>query len=200
LNNIAAVGAFLVQRTSNKEVMSRLKNNRLPHHGGTNYEEAEMNFIKKSLMKVMAKGSKPMMEHMFIMMGDLCKAFYEKDGKEALPIITKVASKNGVGEAEIMRKMMPVKDMKGIAELFKMFDSMMEMGMEITGLSDDAIHFKVPKCMMGIQGTSKELCEAMMCSDASMVSALLGKEVDMKIPKSIAEGDKECEIIFSIKK
>jgi hypothetical protein len=179
--------------------MSRQKNNRLPHHSRTNYEEVEMNFIKKSLMKVMAKGSRPMMEHMFITMGGLCRAFYEKDGKEALPIIAKIMNKSGVGEAEIMRKMMPVKDMKGIAELFKMVDSMMEMGMEITELSDDAIHFKMPRCIMGMQGTNKELCEAMMSSDASMVSALLGKEVDMKIPKSIASGDKECEVIFSVK-
>jgi predicted hydrocarbon binding protein len=180
--------------------MPRLKNNHLPHHGGTNYEEAEMNFIKKSLMKVMAKGSKPMMEHMFVMTGDLCRAFYEKDGKEALPIITKIATEGGVERAKIMQQMMPTKDMKGIAELFKLMDSMMEMGMEITEQSDDAIHFKVPKCIMGIEGTSKELCEAMMSSDTGMVSALLGKEVETKIPKSIAAGDKECEVIFSIKK
>jgi len=98
-----------------------------------------------------------------------------------------------------MQKMMPVKDMKDVGELFKMMDSMMEMGMEIIELSDDAIHFKVPRCMLGIEGTSKELCEAMMTSDAKMVSTLLGQEVEMKIVKSVAAGDKECEVIFSKK-
>ncbi|MFC1977675.1 hypothetical protein ACFLWS_05375 [Chloroflexota bacterium] len=46
-----------------------------------------------------------MMEHTFGMIGDLCRAFYEKNGKEALLIITEVASKGGVERAEIMQKM-----------------------------------------------------------------------------------------------
>ena len=57
----------------------------------------------------------------------------------------------------------------------------------------------MPKCILGIEGTSKELCEAMMTSDTSMVSALLGQEVETKILKSVAAGDKECEVIFSKK-
>jgi predicted hydrocarbon binding protein len=158
-----------------------------------------MNIIQKTFMKSAAKGFRPMMELMFTMLGDLCRAFYEKNGKEAIPIITQIARKNGVAEAELMQKMMPVKDMKGVAELFKMMDSMMEMGMEIVELSDNTIHFKMPKCVPNIQGTSRELCEAMMSSDASMVSTLLGKEVETKIPKSLAAGDKVCEVIFSIK-
>ena len=158
-----------------------------------------MNIIKRVFMKVLAKRFTPMMKLMFAMFGDLCKAFYKKNGKEAIPIITEIASKHGVAEAEIMQRMMPVKDMKDVGELFKMMDSMMEMGMEIIELSDDAIHFKVPKCMLGIEGTSKELCEAMMASDTNMVSTLLGQEVEMKILKSIAAGDKECEVIFSKK-
>jgi len=39
----------------------------------------------------------------------------------------------------------------------------------------------------------------MMTSDAKMVSTLLGQEIEMKILKSIAAGDKECEVIFSKK-
>lgn len=158
-----------------------------------------MNVIKRVFMKVMAKGSRPMMEHMFVTMGDLSKAFYEKNGKEALPIITEIWSKSGAERAEIMQKMMPVKDMKDVGELFKMMESMMEMGMEIIELSDDAIHFKMPKCICGIEGTSKELCEAMMASDTKMVSTLLGQEVETKILKSVAAGDNECEVISSKK-
>ena len=160
-------------------------------------KEGVMNVIKRVFMKAAAKGFRPMMKNNYATFGALCKAFYEKDGKEAIPIITEIASKSGVGSAEGVRKMMPVKNMKDAGELFKMMDSMMEMGMEIIELSDDAIHFKVPKCMLGIEGTSKELCEAMMASDTNMVSTLLGQEVEMKILKSIAAGDKECEVIFS---
>ena len=53
--------------------------------------------------------------------------------------------------------------------------------------------------MLGIEGTSKGLCEAMMNSDKNMMSTLLGREVEMKILKSVAAGDKECEVIFSKK-
>lgn len=150
-------------------------------------------------MEEMAKGISPMMKHMYAMLGALSKAFYEKYGKEALPIITKVAAEGGVGSAKIVQQMMPVKGMKDIGELFKMIEMMMEMKMEIIELSDDVIHFKTSQCPLGIEGTSKELREAMMTSDAKMVSTLLGQEVETKILKSVAAGDKYCEVIFSKK-
>ena len=158
-----------------------------------------MNVIKRSLIKVLSKGSRPMTEHLFGMIGDMGKAFYEKNGKEALPIITEVSSEGGVERAKIMQKMMPVKDMEDVAELFKMMGMMMEMRIEIVELSDDAIHLKIPKCVLGIEGTSKELCEAMMAIDTKVLNTLLGQEVETKILKSVAAGDKECEVIFSKK-
>jgi len=141
----------------------------------------------------------PMMRHMFAGLGALSRAFYDKCGDEALPIITEGARKNGVGQAEIMQKMMPVKSMKDIGEMLKMMGAMMGMEMEIIELSDETLHFKGPKCMLGLEGTSRGLCEAMMNSDKSMMSTLLGREVEMKVLKSVAAGDKECEVIFSSK-
>ena len=102
-----------------------------------------MNVIKQALIKVVAGKSRPMMEHTFVMMGDFCRAFYEKNGKEALPIITEVANKGGVERAAIMQKMMSVKNMKDVGELFKMMDLMMQIGIQIIELSDDTIHFKI---------------------------------------------------------
>jgi predicted hydrocarbon binding protein len=141
----------------------------------------------------------PMMSLMFEGLGALSRAFYEKCGDEALPIIAEGARKSGARQAEIMQKMMPVKSMKDIGEMLKMMGGMMGMEMEILELSDDTLHFKGPKCMLGIEGTSKGLCEAMMNSDKSMMSTLLGREVEMKVLKSVAAGDKECEVIFSKK-
>jgi predicted hydrocarbon binding protein len=150
-------------------------------------------------MKTAAKGFRPMMRNMYVMMGDFCKAFYDKDGKEALPAIAEIASRGGVEEAEIIQKMMPVRDTKGVAELFKMMDTMMDMGMEVIEVSDDRVHFKNPGCALGLEGTTQELCDAIMCMDAKMLSTLLSKEVETNIVKSVAAGDKECEVIFSIK-
>jgi predicted hydrocarbon binding protein len=150
-------------------------------------------------MEQAAQGFAPMMNHMFLALGAMSRAFYEKCGDEALPIITEGARKSGVGQAEIMQKMMPVKSMKDIGEMLKMMGGMMGMEMEMVELSDDTLHFKGPKCMLGIEGTSKGLCEAMMNSDKSMMSTLLGRKVEMNVLKSVAAVDKECEVIFSSK-
>jgi predicted hydrocarbon binding protein len=151
-------------------------------------------------MEDAAKGYAPMMKLMFMGMGALSKAFYEKYGKEAIPIITEVASQGGEEYGKMMQQMTPAKGMKAAGELFKVMDSMMGMGTEIIELSDDAMHFKVSQCPLGIEATSKELCEAMMTNDKKMLSTFLGQEVEMKILKSLAAGDKECEVIYSIKK
>jgi len=146
-----------------------------------------------------AKGLELMVKHSLMGMGLLSAAFYKKYGKEALPIITEVMSRGGVEWGKIMKEMAPAKSMKDIGEQFKMMAPMIGMEMEIIELSDDTLHFKGSQCPLGIEGTSKELCEAMMTNDKKMMSTVLGQEVEMKILKSVAVGDKECEVIYSKK-
>ena len=76
---------------------------------------------------------------------------------------------------------------------------MMDIPMEIIASTDDMIRIKVTVCPMGIEGTSKELCEAMMTSDKKMVSTIVGQEVETKILKSKASGDEYCEVMFTKK-
>ena len=156
-----------------------------------------MNAIQRAMVKIMGKRSRPMMENTYAMVGDLCKAFYQKDGSDALPIITEISSKSGIDRARIVQQMMTVKDMKDVGELFQMMDLVMDMGMEIVELSDDAIHFIVPRCLMRIDNTSKELCEAMMNADTMLLSTLLGQGMKTEIVKSVAAGDSNCEIVIS---
>jgi len=127
------------------------------------------------------------------------KAFYDKYGKEALPIITDVMSRRGAETGKLMQQMMPVKDMNDIAERFKMMAPVMGLEMEVVESSGDVFHIKMSRCPLGIEGTSLELCEALMSQDANMIGTALGQDVEMKILKSVAVGDKECEIIFSKK-
>ena len=96
-----------------------------------------------------------------------------------------------------MKNMMPVENMKDMGKRFEMMGAMMGMDMEIVKVSDAVLHFKTSKCPLGIEGTSKELCKAMMTSDREMISEALGRKVKMEIPKSVAAGDEYCEIIFS---
>jgi len=150
-------------------------------------------------MEQQAQAFGNMIKLMLMGMGMLSKGFYQKYGKEAIPIITEVMSQGGVEFGKSMQAMAPVKDMKALGEQFNMLSSITNMGMEVVELSDDKLHFKMPQCPFGTEGTSKELCEAMMAVDEKRVSTFLGQEVDMKILKSVAAGDKECEVIFSIK-
>lgn len=150
-------------------------------------------------MEQAARAFGPMMKGMLAMSGVLSKAFYQKYGKEAIPIITEVMSQCGVEFGKMMQAMAPAKSMKALGEQFNMMASMMDMKMEVVELSDDVLHFKMAQCPMGIEGTSKELCEALMSVDEKRVSTFLGQEMKMNIPKSIAAGDKECEVILSIK-
>jgi len=146
-----------------------------------------------------AKSFGPMMKLTYNMIGDLSSAFYKKYGKDALPTIAAVSAKYGADSAGIVSKMMPVKDMGGIAEMFKMMTAMLGEEAETIESSNDVLHFKMSQCPMGIQGTSQELCDALMNSDKKMVSTLLGQEFDIKVPKSVAAGDKYCEVIYSKK-
>lgn len=154
--------------------------------------------MSKWIGKKLAKRFAPMIKHMYATMGALSKAFYERYGKDALPIMTKVAAEAGVESAKISQRMLRGKGMKAVGELFRMYE-MMGFPVEIIELTDDMMHFKTSECPLGLKGTSKELCEAMMTSDKKMVSTLLGQEVEMKILNSLAAGDEYCEIIYSKK-
>jgi predicted hydrocarbon binding protein len=146
-----------------------------------------------------AKSFGPMMKLMYNEMGDLCGAFYKKYGEDALSIISKISAKYGLEFAKVVQKMMPVKNMRDFAEMYKMMNSMLGEKLEIIKVSDDVFHFKGSHCPMGLEGMSQELCEALMVSDNKMLSTLLGQKVDTKILKSLPAGDKCCEAIYSRK-
>jgi predicted hydrocarbon binding protein len=146
-----------------------------------------------------AKTYGPMVKLMYNEMGDLCSAFYKKYGKDALPIISKISAKYGVEFAKIAQKMMPIKNMKDYAEMYKMMMTMVGEKMDVIKVSDDVFHFRSSHCPMGLEGTSQELCEAMMVSDNKMLSTLFGRPVDTKLLKSLPAGDKCCEAIYTRK-
>ena len=149
---------------------------------------------------MLEEAGKNMIKLLYNEIGDLCSAFYKKYGKDALPIISKVSAKYGVESAKLVQKMMPIKNMKDYAEMYKMMMSMVGEKMEIVEVSDDVFHFKGSHCPMGLEKGSQELCEAMMVSDNTMLSTLFGRQVETKLLKSLPAGDKCCEVIYSRKK
>jgi hypothetical protein len=146
------------------------------------------------------EAGKSMMKLMSNMVGDLSSAFYKKYGKDALPIIAKVSAKFGADSAKIVQKMMPVKNMKDYAEVYKMMMAAMGEKLEIVKVSDTVFHYKTSHCPMGLERVSQELCEAMMASDNKMLSTLFGgQQVETKLLKSLPAGDTCCEAIYSRK-
>jgi len=129
--------------------------------------------------------------------GAFAKAFYQRYGKEALPIISRVMSQGGVEWGKMAQQMVPAKGMTAYAASLKMISSIMGMEVEIVELSDDRIHFKGSKCPLGIEGTSRELCEAMMDFDKSWMGTFLEQEGQINVLKCVAAGDEICEVIES---
>ena len=149
-------------------------------------------------MEEAAKAFAPILKQFFSNIGNLGKAFYEKYGDEALPVISEVMGKNGVAMAEMSKPMLKGEGMKAVREAFGTFE-MFDMGLEVLEVSDDTFHFKIAPCPLCLEGTSRELCEAMMTSDKKMVETIIGQEVEMEIPKSVAVGDEYCEVHYKKK-
>ena len=97
----------------------------------------------EQVLEEAAKSFGPMMKLMYNMIGDLSSAFYKKYGKDALPTISSVSAKYGAPNAELVQKMMPIKSMKDVAEMYKMMFGMIGEKFEIVNISDDTLHFKV---------------------------------------------------------
>ena len=146
-------------------------------------------------MEEAAKAFAPIIKQNMSTIGNMGKAFYEKYGDEALPVISEVMGKNGVAMGEMSKGMVQAEGMKAVGQLFGMF-AMFDMGLDVVEVSDDTVHFKIAPCPLCIEGTSRELCEAMMTSDKKMVETMIGQEVEMEIPKSVAVGDEYCEVHF----
>jgi hypothetical protein len=147
-----------------------------------------------------ARGLASTVSMLYVGYGEICKGFYRKFGKEALPVISEVMREGGDKVGKIMRESLPSKSMKTICQQDMVSDSMFGWGLEVVELTDDTSHVKMPKCPLGLEGTSRELCESVMVNDLQKATTFLGKKVNMKIIKSVAAGDEKCEIVFSTKK
>jgi hypothetical protein len=150
-------------------------------------------------MEDSAKQMVSMVSMLTRMQGELCKAFYQKYGKDALPIVNGVMSQAGIQWGNMMLQTIPIKSMRPIAEQLKTMGVMMSMGAEIIEVSDDILRFKVAHCPFGLEGTSRELCEAAMATDEKRLKVFFGPSAEMQILQTVAAGDKQCEVVFSKK-
>lgn len=124
----------------------------------------------------------------------LSRRIYRKYGDEVLPIITEAWSKLGVGVGIAVETWLPSRDLKVIAGAA--FCGVARG--EIFEVSEDRMHGRShDSCALGLDNTSRELCQAVMSLDKAVVEAVAGKPVNMKIVSSRAASDEYCEVIYS---
>jgi predicted hydrocarbon binding protein len=65
-------------------------------------------------------------------------------------------------------------------------------------LTETKVIVRDRRCVMGLYGARKEVCQAIMAVDKAMLSELAGKSLRMEIKKTLAANDEYCEIEFTV--
>ncbi|MBD3195816.1 MAG: hypothetical protein GF317_12215 [Candidatus Lokiarchaeota archaeon] len=129
--------------------------------------------------------------------GMLIKAFYEKFGKEALPIIRNICSKQGKSLGLKIKSKLSDTTLSSVAEAFsKSFDP---ESIKIISISDSEFQIQGIKCPFGLENTSRELCEAVMEIDHEYFRTAVNENIQLDIIKTIANGDSCCDTIYRLK-
>ena len=129
--------------------------------------------------------------------GILMKEFYNKFGKEALPIIENVCGRQGRALGLKIIKKLPDNKLKTVARAFsKSFDPNF---VKIITISDKCFHIQGTMCPFGLENTSRELCEAVMAIDHEYFREAVSDKIELKILKAVAAGDLHCDTIYTLK-
>jgi predicted hydrocarbon binding protein len=130
--------------------------------------------------------------------GSIAKAVDKKFGAAGRDVLRQVMSEKGVAMGEMLKPMSPGEDFKSVGTFFAQAVKMFGVENEVE-VKEDEIVVKVPKCPYCLEGTNRELCEAMMAFDASAVKTM-GPNVTLEIVKTVAVGDPRCELSITPKK
>ena len=130
--------------------------------------------------------------------GLLIKAVYKKFGVEVLPIIKDVCRKQGKSLGLKVKKKLPNNNLTSVAKAFsKSFD---QNFVKIISFSDKKFQIHGTKCPFGLENTSRELCEAVMAIDHEYFREAISDKIELKIFKTVAEGDPHCDTVYEIKR
>ena len=127
--------------------------------------------------------------------GLLIKAFYEKFGKEALPLIAEVCKKQGHALGLKIKQKVSDNRLSTVANAFS--KSYNPDDINVVEISDIKFQIQGTKCPFGLENTSRELCEAVMEIDAEYFRTAVSMDLKLKVIKTVAAGDKYCDTIYS---
>jgi len=97
-----------------------------------------------------------------------------------------------------MKPLSPGEDFKSVGTFFAGAAKIFGVDNEVEVKANEVV-VRFPKCPYGLEGTNRELCEAMMAFDIRGVE-MGGPNVTMKIVKTVAVGDPQCVLSVRPKK
>jgi len=128
--------------------------------------------------------------------GMLIKAFYQRFGKEALPIIKKICAKQGRSLGLKIKKKLPDSKLSTVGRAFS--QSYDPDDVKVVSISDKKFQIQGIKCPFGLENTSRELCEAVMEIDHEYFRTAVSEHITLKIIKTVAAGDSHCDTIYQL--
>lgn len=130
-------------------------------------------------------------------MGSLARALYEKGGAKSLKIIESVFKRYGRAQGRAMKEKIACGDfVSAVKGFFGPALKSFPPRAEFVELSENRLVLRAFTCRMGIQGAGGDLCRAIMELDRAMIGQMAGRELDMRIEKSLAAGDDCCLVKF----
>lgn len=129
--------------------------------------------------------------------GSIAKAVDKKFGAEGRDVLRQVMAEKGAALGDMLKPMSPGEDFKSVGTFFA--QALKTFGVENQAqLSEEEVTV-TNQCPYGIEGTSRELCEAMMAFDKTAVN-VISPDVTLEIVKTMAAGDPHCQLSIKAKK
>ncbi len=129
---------------------------------------------------------------LFDSIGRIVKAVDKKFGAEGRNLLSQVSLKKGLEMGEMMKPQCPGEDFNSVGTFFA--GALQNFGVDCEAeVKEDEVVIKVPKCPYGLEGTNRELCEAMMDLDVGIIETL-GPDVTLDFDKTVAVGNPYCEL------
>ena len=130
--------------------------------------------------------------------GSIAIAVDKKFGAAGRDVLRQVMTEKGVEMGEMLKPMSPGKDFKSVGTFFSQAVKMFGVENQVETKEGEVI-LTASKCPYGLEGTNRELCEAMMAFDKTAVNTI-SPSVTLRVVKTVAIGDPLCELSIKAKK
>ncbi|MDD5711610.1 MAG: hypothetical protein PHY31_02500 [Smithellaceae bacterium] len=128
--------------------------------------------------------------------GLLIKAFYARFGAAALPVIAEICGLQGKALGEKIKAKLPDQKLSTVASAFaRSFD---QDYVHIAELNDRRFQFQGTGCPFGLEGTDRNLCEAVMMIDREYFRAAVSPKMKLTVIKTRAGGDPFCDTLYEL--